>query len=93
MSKETQVNLFVDIVRCLACRDVVTYCFGERTYLRKEGKFFPWQKCYLTCNTNHLLLFPKRNTQEYLYKYELQKLNLSRSYKKYKKKFILAVYY
>ena len=92
MGRETQIRLFVDIVRCLAGREVITYCWGERAYLRREGKFFPWQKCYLTCNTNTLMLTPKRTSQDYILKIELPKINLSRSYKKYKQRYIFALY-
>ena len=47
---------------------------------------------YLTCNTNSILLCPKKGSQDYILKFELQKMNLSRSYKKYKNKYILALY-
>jgi hypothetical protein len=60
MTKQTQERLFVEIVRCLAGREVITYCKRERIYLRREGKFFPWQKCYLDCSTNTISVFSKR---------------------------------
>ena len=80
---------------CLAGRDEITYCKDERGYLRIEGILFSWQKISLNITSIAVTVstFSKKVKDPVivLHQLELQRLVLSRSYKKYKNKFILRV--
>jgi len=59
--------------------------------LRREGSFFSWEKCYLNCSSNILNLKSKKESKSHLYKFDLQKVCISKHYKKYKGKYVLAI--
>jgi len=75
------MNLFTSIVRCLSGREIIIYFKNERIFLRNDGGFFSWNKCYLTCDSKRLIIKKKRDAKENLYLMELDKVWISKGHK------------
>lgn len=88
----TKRQVFLETIRCLSGREVMLCLRGERAYLRREGKFFSWEKCYINCTNHAMTLLSKRDSRQSLYQWELQRVCLSKYYKRYKSKYVLALY-
>lgn len=53
------MQLFINIVNCLSGKDIVLYFRDEKAYLRKDESFTVWSQCYITCDSNKIIIKKK----------------------------------
>lgn len=93
MNRETQISLFVSIVKCLAGKEAIQYFNNERATLRREQSFAGWTSCFITCDTNTLSAIKKREDKEPWHQFAIERLWVSKVYRPHKKRFIFGIAY
>ena len=92
LNVETGTHLFCNIVNCLSGKDVVLYFRDEKAYIRKDQLFSMWKQCWITCDSNNIIL-RKKIGEKPTEVFEVVNLRISKNFKLYKKKNVFGACY
>lgn len=93
MEREGQIELFINLVKCLAGKEVIEYFSNQKATLRKEQTFAGWNSCFLTCNSHSITAFKKTDSKEVWNEFQLDKLFISKVYRRDKKRHVFGIAY
>lgn len=93
MNRDNQIQLFINLVKCLAGKEVIEYFSNQKATMRKEQTFAGWNSCFLTCNSQSITVLKKIDSKEVWNEFQLDKLFISKVYRRDKKRHIFGIAY
>lgn len=93
MNTEAKTSLFTSIVKCLSGREVVVYFTAERVLFKKDDSTSRSASCYISCNTNSLIISRNKEATDVWHSFLIERLLVAKLYHQEKRKYFFGIAY